>query len=252
MIIDSFMFFNEFDILEKRLEYLYDYVDKFVLVESTETHTGNKKPLYFFENKERYEKWSSKITHVIAKKCDEYDHSDKFAIEKFQREHILNGIVDSQETDILIISDVDEIPNRDLLRMIKPTTSFHMVMFEYSFDYIFEGELWVGSVLTSVKDARQYGTNYFRFNRWRFPIVKEGGWHLSSFGNASHVRTKILNYAHANDDKHKNQDVQDYENFIKLGIHSDGKTKLRPRPDTVIIPEQLMYTSQSSRSHQTP
>lgn len=240
MIIDAFMFFNEFDVLEKRLRYLNDVVDLFVIVESPETHMGNKKPLYFEENKDRYSEWMHKIRYVVAPKCDQYDKLDKFAIEKFQREHILKGIEDAYDSDTLIISDVDEIPNRDIVKRVIPTTSLHMTMFEYSFDYLFEGEMWIGSVFTSVGDARKVGTNYFRFNRWRFPIIKEGGWHLSSFGDEKHVKSKIENYAHAHDDKHKGQTIDDFKKFIEYGIHSDGKTRLVKRPDHVKVPEQLV------------
>lgn len=239
VLIDAFMFFNEFDVLEKRLRYLYDTVDFFIIVESTETHTGNEKPLYFEENKNRYRQWLPKIIHIVAPKCETPDMLDKFSIEKFQRNYILKGLAAAEDTDTVMISDVDEIPNRDIVKGIKPTTSFHMTMFEYSFDYVFEGELWVGTVLTSVKDARQFGPNYFRFNRWRYPIIKEGGWHLSSFGDESHVQTKIKNYAHANDDKHIGQTEEDYKRFIQDGIHSDGKTKLVkkyvPVPDVLKI-----------------
>ena len=63
MIVDSFIFFNEFDILEGRLEYLYDHVDYFVIVESNLTFSGNTKPLYFMNNMSRYKKYLDKVLY---------------------------------------------------------------------------------------------------------------------------------------------------------------------------------------------
>ena len=64
-VIDAFAFYNEVDMLEYRLETLYDYVDKFVIVEATMTHSGLSKPLNFELNKKRYKKYSDKIHHVV-------------------------------------------------------------------------------------------------------------------------------------------------------------------------------------------
>jgi len=66
MIVDAFIFYNELDILELRFEVLDPYVDKFVLVESEVNHIGERKPLFYSENKERYAKWAGKIEHVIV------------------------------------------------------------------------------------------------------------------------------------------------------------------------------------------
>ena len=63
-IYDSFLFFNELDILEIRLNTLYDVVDHFILVESSVTHQGVSKPFIFDENKERFAKFLDKIIHI--------------------------------------------------------------------------------------------------------------------------------------------------------------------------------------------
>jgi beta-1,4-mannosyl-glycoprotein beta-1,4-N-acetylglucosaminyltransferase len=230
VLIDAFMFFNELDVLEKRIRYLYDTVDFFIIVESPETHMGNPKPLYFEENKDRYKQWLPKIKHIISDTCPEPYRSEYFGIEKFQRHEILKGLRDAKDTDIILISDADEIPDKSLIDKVHPTCSLHMTMFEYSFDYMFDGEPWVGTVLTSVGDVKRYGPNYFRYNRWRFPITKDAGWHLSSFGDDKHLKNKIENYAHAPDEKHKGQTIDDFKKYINEGIHADGKTKLIKTP----------------------
>ena len=231
-IIDAFMFFNELDVLEKRLNYLYHHVDLFIIVESPETHMGKPKPLYFKENMERYSKWLPKIRHVVADICPSPLRFEYFGIEKFQRGEILKGLTDDlNDNDTILISDADEIPDVNIIQNIKQTISLHMIMFEYSFDYMFEDELWIGTVITTVKDAKAFGPNYFRYNRWKFPVMKEGGWHLSSFGDAAHVKNKIENYAHAPDEKHKNQTSDDFIRYVENGIHADGKTKLIKTPE---------------------
>lgn len=234
MLVDAFMFFNEFDVLEMRLKTLWDHVDLFVLVESSETHTGNSKPLHFKENKERYSRYLSKIRYIEAPHCTDPDPMDKFFIEKYQRDCIKLGLDGVPDDATIMISDVDEIPDPVNVPQGAGTVGLHMTMFEYSFDYMFTGEPWIGTVVTDVKELKRQGPNYFRYNRWRFPIITHAGWHLSSFGDAEHVATKIKNYAHANDEKHKGQTVVEYDRCIKEGIHSDGKTKLLKTPQHIL------------------
>lgn len=257
MIVDTFLFYNELDILEKRLKLLDGVVDKFVLVEAEETFVGNKKPLFFTLNKERYSKWIDKIVHVVIPKDrdtsldkgDPLDKStdldkakalDKFSIEKFQRDKIKDGLFGIPDDAYVMISDVDELPDPEVVKRVKPNTAFHMIMFEYSFDYMFTGEFWIGTVMTTAENVRKYGSNYFRFNRWSFPVVQNAGWHCSSFGDSKHVFNKIQNYAHSGDDKHKGQTLEDFEKFIKQGIHSDGKTKLVKTPMELIARVSLL------------
>ena len=66
MIVDCFTFYNELDILKKRLKYLSSEVDKFVIVESTVTHRGEPKELYYKNNKELFKDWEDKIIHIVV------------------------------------------------------------------------------------------------------------------------------------------------------------------------------------------
>ena len=65
LIIDSFPFNNELDMLECRLTELYDAVDWFVLVEATRDHQDHRKPLHYADNTGRFLPWADKIVHVI-------------------------------------------------------------------------------------------------------------------------------------------------------------------------------------------
>jgi beta-1,4-mannosyl-glycoprotein beta-1,4-N-acetylglucosaminyltransferase len=229
------MFYNELDILEKRFKLLDNVVDKFVLVESEETHVGKEKPLFFNQNKERYAQWSEKIIHVVVPKNTQLSfENDKYSIEMYQRHQILKGFENIPDSATVMISDADELPDPEIVRIIQSEVALHMYMFEYSFDYMFTGEPWIGTVITTAKNAREKGPNFFRYNRWNFPIVKGGGWHCSSFGNYEHVFNKIQNYLHAHDDKHRGQHIEDFEKFVREGIHSDGHTKLIKTPDELV------------------
>lgn len=235
MIVDTFLFYNELDILEKRLKLLDNIVDKFVIVESEETFVGNPKPLFFSENKERFAQWKHKIIHVVVPKLKGVKEDDKFYIEKHQRHQILKGLESIPDWAIVMISDVDEIPDPDVvIKATKPDVALHMFMFEYSFDYMFTGEYWIGTVITTAQRMKKFGPNYFRFHRWKFPIIEQAGWHCSSFGDYKHVFNKIQNYAHSGDDKHQGQTLEDFERFVAEGIHSDGKTKLIKTPKELI------------------
>lgn len=234
--IDAFPFYNELDVLEIRLKNLDPYVDRFVIVESPETHTGAPKPLYFEENKDRYAKWMHKIVHIVAPVCTKTGLWDR---EKFQRDYIRKGLVDVPNDTPVMISDADEIPDFDVISeyVFGPVTSLHMLMFEYSFDTIFTGEKWIGTVITNAALVREHGPNYFRDYRWNFPQIQNAGWHLSSFGDVDHVWNKMQTYAHAHDEKHKFQTKEDFARFLEHGIHSDGKTHLLRRPAWVKLPK---------------
>ena len=111
MIYDCFTFFNELDLLEIRLNTLNAVVDKFVLVEATLTHQGKPKPLYFDENKAKFESFSDKIIHIIVDKYPENTNDDAWIYERYQRNMIKEGLTNCKPDDVIIVSDIDEIPN---------------------------------------------------------------------------------------------------------------------------------------------
>jgi beta-1,4-mannosyl-glycoprotein beta-1,4-N-acetylglucosaminyltransferase len=241
MLVDGFMFYNELDILELRLEVLDQYVDRFVLVESEVNHVGGPKPLFFEQNKERYSKWLPKITHIVMTAEEAPKDPNPWSREKYQRNCILRGLEAEAVPPeaIVMISDVDEIPNLDTIpweRLPHVVNSVHMWMFEYSLDYVFVGEPWYGTVLTNCELVRRMGPNYFRDARWKFPVFQYAGWHLSSFGTPMHVWNKMQTFAHAKDGHHAAQTPEMFQKWIEEGVHTDGQTKLVHRPDAVPLP----------------
>jgi beta-1,4-mannosyl-glycoprotein beta-1,4-N-acetylglucosaminyltransferase len=107
IIYDCFTFNDELDILDLRLAYLNDKVDFFVLVESRKTFTGINKPLYFSDNEKRFLKYKYKIIHLII---DDFHSNIAWENEFYQRNFLKNGLINCNDSDIIFISDVDEIP----------------------------------------------------------------------------------------------------------------------------------------------
>jgi len=127
-IIDAFIFYNELDLLNYRLSILYYIVDYFIIVESTHTFIGNKKPLYFYENKNKFSKFMDKIIHIVDDAFIENplvspnnNHDDEvWKNEKHQRNYIDFGIkkIELKKNDLIIISDLDEIPDDNTLKIL--------------------------------------------------------------------------------------------------------------------------------------
>lgn len=234
MIVDCFSFYNELDILKKRLTYLSPVVDKFVIVESTVTHRGVPKELFYEQNKNLFEKWHDKIIHVVVD--DNPNDTNPWSRENFQRNCITRGLKDVDNNALVMISDVDEIPNRDFIQIPDnvPACSFNMVAFQYSFKRIQEVEPWFGTVLTRRGFLHHVTPQQLREKRWNVPFYENAGWHLSSFGDEHFVANKIYNYAHCHDESSQNKDANTFKKFIEEGFHTDGKYKL------VVTPQEVM------------
>jgi beta-1,4-mannosyl-glycoprotein beta-1,4-N-acetylglucosaminyltransferase len=112
-IYDCFTFFNELDVLEMRLNILDKHVDNFILVESTQTHSGKNKDLVFKNNIDRFKKFSEKITHIVVDDMPIQENENRWILENFQRNAIMRGLTRCDDEDIILISDLDEIPNPD-------------------------------------------------------------------------------------------------------------------------------------------
>ena len=115
MVYDCFQFFNELDMLKIRLNVLNDVVDRFVISEATETFSGIKKPLYYEENKDMFAEFADKIIHVVV---DDTPEGGTHERDTFQKNAVTRGLAGCTDDDIIIFSDLDEIPNPDKIREI--------------------------------------------------------------------------------------------------------------------------------------
>jgi beta-1,4-mannosyl-glycoprotein beta-1,4-N-acetylglucosaminyltransferase len=114
-VIDVFPFFNELDILEIRLNILDPYVDCFILSEATKTFSGLDKPLYYQENKDRFEKFNHKIIHNIVEDTTSPE-LHPYQRDVFQKDNIKKIVLENASyEDAIIWSDIDEVPNPDAI-----------------------------------------------------------------------------------------------------------------------------------------
>jgi len=208
-IIDTFSFYNELDMLTFRLEYLYAVVDKFILVESTLTHAGNPKKLFYEENKALYEKYHDKIVHVIVDDLPDITvEKDAWVREKMQRNSWTRGIKDINinDDDLILINDVDEIPDRNTLIDMKYQKLDNII-------YIFQQDMYYYNLycMKYGKWGHAKALNYFTFKNLsdsnssdirlnkiniQYSSVSKGGWHFSYFGDIEYIKNKIKNFAH--------------------------------------------------------
>jgi beta-1,4-mannosyl-glycoprotein beta-1,4-N-acetylglucosaminyltransferase len=221
-IIDSFIFYNEIDLLYYRLSILDEYVDKFILVESTHTFTGDEKPLFYLENKLKFNKFNDKIIHIIVtdfpykKPNINYDSQQQWENEYYQRNCIKRGLDKLinenylNDEDIIFTSDVDEIPNPNILINSKNNTlhfdssrlnRLALDMYYYNLYYrIGEGSNWHGIKLFTYNAYKNINLTFQQMRIWEHsnyvPIINHGGWHLSYFGDIDFIIKKMASYSH--------------------------------------------------------
>lgn len=208
-IVDCFTFYNELDMLKFRLEYLYDTVDYFVLVEATLTHAGHPKPLYFEHNKSMFSKYLDKIVHVIVTDLPKNPVLRLIKLnttrlnwsrEMKQRMHIHEGIerLKLEDNDRLIISDLDEIPNKDVLRGSYEFGAYALSqdLYYYTLNYK-ANQPWDLAKLIDYKTYKTFNSpQIIRSKLLDLPRIKNGGWHFSYFGNIDFIVNKIRNFCH--------------------------------------------------------
>ena len=233
-IIDAFPFNNELDILEMRLTELQEAVDRFVIVEAAVDHQGHPKPLFYQENKERFAQWADKIVAVEARNMPSVaDNPDPWAREHWQREGIGAALVKIgvEPHDIVIQSDVDEIPRALHARNVRPGGG--MVVFGqrlhcFAVDWL-HPEVWYGPVaatcdtLLSLPAGKRFA--YQRDNRLRAncpPHMQDAGWHFSWLGGRDASIAKLHSFCHPEIAERTETWLQD-ETFWREGYHVDGK-----------------------------
>ncbi len=197
MIIDSFCFFNELDLLELRLNILDPYVDKFILLESRQTFSGQEKPLYYEENKERFAKWNDKIIHIVAPNIELTDPNNLFERHWFAYELIEKELQKYDPEAIIFSGDLDEIWNPDVLPQIEDKI-YTLEMFNYSYYLnMRSNEKWMDGILTKNKNVYPGFTKKYRTLHQNF--IPNAGWHFTNCMSADMIATKIRAYDHANE-----------------------------------------------------
>ena len=225
MLIDAFTYFNEKELVELRIKYLNPIVDYFVVIESNITFAGKKKNWNFpdvlknklkeFSHKIQYHQLNIEISEIQNEESwiiDDIKGDDFWRIENFQRNYIKKACNKFSEDDILIISDLDEIPSIKKLNFILSSDfkkispiALEQHLFHLDCNYL-RLESWRGSIVTTMKICNSNSPQKFRRLRNRISHFTDGGWSFSSFGGYERVKEKIESYAHSehNSDKFKN------------------------------------------------
>ena len=223
------MFFDEEQILDLRLNVLNETVDFFVIVESIYNHRGEKRELIFDKNK--FSKFKNKIIYIIhdeiPKQVETVNQNDseseknrKYIMnavyrENSQRNYISQGIKEAEKNDIILISDVDEIPKLENINIREITNKiimFKQYMFHYKYNLVLPNFKWTGTKavrkknlispqwLRNTKDRNYpiYRIDTF-FSKKKYnniKIIEDGGWHFSNIKTPKMLNRKFRSYLH--------------------------------------------------------
>lgn len=219
---DIFTFNNELDMLELRLNILNDYVDYFVIVESTETFSGIPKSLNYLNNKERFKKFHNKIIHYVVSdtpkdfndtECDQevlHTASNSSNVtrdnlcwlkEFYQKEMILKALVDLDDDDICYISDVDEVWNYNIDYDVSGSNICKPKINKTYINYLNTrtNEDWTqftGPIVTRYINIKNECLNHLRTipkMRHRYHYYDDGGWHFNALGG---IQKKVEDFKH--------------------------------------------------------
>lgn len=232
-IYDCFNFFNELDILELRFNILYEHVDWFVIIESSITHSGEEKPFYFEENRERYSNFSDKIIYYkvydtprdfISLPNSEENSEDKelnniyqfitnpenrwfdrnrqpdYGRDFFQKECQRRPLIECSGEDVIMFSDADEIPNPNILVNLgdldldSKIYRLNQHMYYYYFN-VSKDPGWYGTRLMKYKNLEGKSLNDIRGHSHLSDPIPNAGWHFSFMGGEEMIRKKLTSYS---------------------------------------------------------
>ncbi|KAK1270663.1 hypothetical protein QJS04_geneDACA004309 [Acorus gramineus] len=198
-VFDAVLFSNELDILNIRWHELQPYITQFVLLESNSTFTSRTKPLYFAKNRSQFNFIESRLTYgVIGGRFKKGENP--FVEEAYQRVALdqLLRIAGITDDDLLIMSDVDEIPSGHTINLLRwcddipPILHLRLRNYLYSFEFLLDNKSWRASV-------HRYQTGRTRYAHYRQTddILADAGWHCSfCFRHISEFIFKMKAYSH--------------------------------------------------------
>lgn len=216
-IVDGFTFFNEVEMLEMRLRYLFDHVDEFLIVEADRRFSGEPKPFMLHElfSSPRFSWAKSKVTIKqltvdvstldLSVRPEQFDkNAASWKIEAQQRDAIRPTLFGAH--DVLLMGDVDEIPDVGLIAALRASPwrrlrlNFWPIVCEqkllyYNFKSL-RGDVWRGTVAMGVISAHVATNQRWRDKRKKLMHWKDGGWHFSYFMTAEQISDKIRSFSH--------------------------------------------------------
>jgi beta-1,4-mannosyl-glycoprotein beta-1,4-N-acetylglucosaminyltransferase len=239
-IFDCFSYLDEDLLLELRLNILDEYVDYFVIVEGNKTWQNNFKKLRF--DIKKFEKYKKKIIYIPV--MDMPGGDNPWVRENFQRNCISKGLFNATKDDLVIISDLDEIPNLEQINKFKPKMRFAVFKQKHFYYKINlqsqKNPFWYGSRICVMKHLKspQWLRNlkfkkrpFWRFDKFRLNnILESGGWHFCNLKSPEELLYKYKNLCETNDpyvfkekiDK-KHLNINEIAKKIKLGVDLAGR-----------------------------
>jgi len=242
------MFFDEEMLLDLRLNIMNEYIDKFVITEATYLHSGKRKKLVFDIN--NYPKFKDKIIyHVVddlpanietIKEDDSKDiKADKLINnsvkrENYQREMAQEHLKNIHPDDVILINDLDEVPNLKNLNFKKINNQliiFKQKSFSYKFNLLYEGLDWYGSRACKKKyfisPQWMRNTKHKKYPFWRLDTlfskrkyssihyVENGGWHFTNIKSPEDIERKYLNFLHHQDFEYSGLKLEDIKKMVR-------------------------------------
>ena len=246
-VYDCFMYFDEDLLLDLRLNMLNEYVSKFIITEATYTHNGTKKKLRFDIN--NFKKFKDKIKYIVVDnqpqnilQIDSNDDLAKkgeklilngYARDNHQRNRLADGIVEAEDNDIILVSDLDEIPNLknvNFSNIKNKIIQFKQKMFYYKLNLYFPKLDWFGSKACKKKNlispqwlrnikSKKYSKLRLDliFNKKKYNdifYILDGGWHFTCIRTAEELEYKLLNFAHHYDYEESGLKLNDLKKLI--------------------------------------
>ena len=215
---------------------LNNIVDYFIIVESTHTFTGKEKKLYFNENKHLFENFTN-IIHIIVDDLPYKYHNvninnnEVWINEFFQRNAIsrgLSNIKNLDDPDVIIITDLDEIPDPRTLDKIKKgniivdINTLEMDLYYYNLNTRFKSK-WPSCKIISYKKYNKLNATCNDIRNINCPIILNGGWHLSYFGDKYFIQNKIQNFSH------QDLNISEYTDLEKIEKRVQNNSDLYDR-----------------------
>jgi beta-1,4-mannosyl-glycoprotein beta-1,4-N-acetylglucosaminyltransferase len=232
MIYDCFTLRDELDILELRLKILGDVVDKFVISEASTTFTNQPKELYYQNNADRFKKWADKIIYLpFDLETEGMDFNVKgpqgpaWQMEYQQRNGLILGLEGAKDDDLILVGDVDEMPDPKIIPQLDITKKYVFVMgfYYYYANNRMAADVSHATTAMSYKSVKEIGsTQTIRDIRHRFTEIRggpwHGGWHLSFAGGKEYIKKKIQSFAHTEFDSESYWGDANIDKCLEQGV----------------------------------
>ena len=214
-LCDCFMYFDEDLVLDLRLNILNNYVDKFVIAEATKDHTGKDKKLNF--NINNFSKFKNKISYIIVEdmptnlKFYKKNWPVHHLRDQHQRNSLARGYEDSNDDDLIMISDIDEIPDPNKIKIFDVKNKYACFIqknFQSKINLLnISDKNWMGTKIIKKKyikspqwlrNIKTAKPSFWKFYKPKQPqLIYDGGWHFSFLKKPKGISKKIQSYSHS-------------------------------------------------------